>query len=471
MRTSSRWRHGWVASSLPDRGNSWLPATENLGPISNHNSMRTLKLALIGMGTVGTGVAKILVEQAAYLRSRCGADLQIKWVVVRDPSKHRAFTIPGAEITTDLDRVVEDPEIEIAIEVMGTVRPAFEMLCALMLAGKNVVTANKAVLAEHGAELFALARECGRTVCFEAAVAGGVPIIAAVGERLLANRILYLAGILNGTSNFILSAMHDRKVGYAEALSEAQQKGFAEADPTLDVDGTDAAQKLAILARLAFQSAVDSRRIRKAGINGLADADIQYAIELGYAIKLLAIAQVEEGVLHLRVAPTLVHQNHPLGQVRGEYNAIQVVGDAVGDTLYFGKGAGMMPTASSVVAGVLDLVIGRGQETFASLKLWEKEPPGPRFLPEAFLRSRFYLRFTIVDQPGTLACIAGILGDHGIGIASVIQHETGEDRIGAAVPLIIMTHVADEGAVRDALKVTDGLEIVQASSVCLHVSD
>lgn len=432
--------------------------------------MRSLKLALLGLGTVGTGVARLLVEQGEFLRSRCGAELEIKWVLVRDPAKPRSVAIPGAEITTDLDAIIDDPQVEIAVEVMGTVRPAYEAMRALLAAGKHVVTANKAVLAEHGTDLFRLAHERERAICFEASVAGGIPIIAAVGERLLANRIRSLSGILNGTSNYILTAMHDEGSSFADALVEAQKRGFAEADPTLDLDGTDAAQKLAILARLAFQSAVDARQIRRRGIENLDAADIAYAAELGYSIKLLAEAQVENGELHLRVAPTLVHADHPLGQVRGEYNAIQVVGDAVADTLYVGKGAGMMPTASSVVAGIMDLAIGRGQQTFASLRLWEEDPPGPRFSPNLFLESRFYLRYTIVDRPGTLAKIAGILGGHGIGIASVIQHESTEERIGAAVPLIVMTHPADEGAVWTALKETDALEIVQAPTVCLHVS-
>lgn len=432
--------------------------------------MRTLKLALIGLGTVGTGVARILIEQRDYLRSRCGADLSIKWVVVRDAAKARQFALPEARITTDIDAVVGDPEVDVAVEVMGTVRPAFDVIAALLRSGKHVVTANKAVLAEHGTELFRLANECGKTICFEAAVAGGIPIIAAVGERLLANQIQSLSGILNGTSNYILTAMHDANRSYADALKEAQERGFAEADPTLDVDGTDAAQKLAILSRLAFQSSVDATRIRRKGIDDLADVDIGYAKELGYVIKLLARAQVANGELHLSVAPTLVPHDHPLGQVRGEYNAIQVVGDAVGDTLYVGKGAGMMPTASSVVAGILDLAIGRGQETFGSLRLWDASPPGPKFAPEGYLASRFYLRYTIADRPGTLAKIAGILGSHGIGIASVIQHETSEESIGDAVPLIIMTHLADEGAVLAALRETDSLEIIQAASVCLHVS-
>lgn len=433
--------------------------------------MRTVKLALIGLGTVGTGVARLLIEHREHLRDQCGADLELKWIAIRDPRKPRTLLPESARITTDLDVIVDDPEVEIAIELMGTIQPALEAMTALLRSGKHVVTANKAVIAEHGRALFDTARSVERAVCFEASVAGGVPIIAAVGERLAANRILSLAGILNGTSNYILSAMHDEGLGYQTALGQARQKGFAEADPTLDVDGTDAAQKLAILARLAFQSRVDASRISRRGIDRLAEVDIRFASELGYVIKLLAVAQRSDGELLARVAPTLVQKNHPLGQVRGEYNAIQVVGNAVGDTLYFGKGAGMMPTASSVVAGVIDLVVGRAQKTFRSLRLWEENPPGAHCRHDAFLKSRFYLRYSIVDQPGALASIAGILGRHGVSIASVIQHEIPEEESGAAVPLIVMTHVADETAVREALLETDQLPIVREKTVWLHVAD
>lgn len=433
--------------------------------------MRTIKLAVIGMGTVGTGVARLLTESRQLLRDRTGVDFQIKWIVVRDPSKPRAVALPTAEVVTDIQPILDDTEVEIAVELMGGIHPAFEIISRLLQAGKHVVTANKAVLAEKGTELFAIAEKNDRAICFEASVAGGIPIIAAVSQCLAANRIGSIAGILNGTSNYILTAMHEQGMSYADALAEAQRLGFAEADPTLDVDGTDAAQKLAILGRLAFDSAIASQDVRCRGIDSLAKVDIGYACELGYVIKLLAVARADESGLHLRVAPTLVHKSHPLGQVRGEYNAIQIVGDAVGDTFYSGRGAGMMPTASSVVSGLLDLAVGRGQQTFRSLRLWEREPPGPKLSTDSFMKSRFYLRYTICDRPGTLAQIAGILGRHGISIASVIQHEASEETIGAAVPLIIMTHLADEGAVRSALQETDTLEIVRQPSICLHVAD
>lgn len=433
--------------------------------------MRVMKLALIGLGTVGTGVAKLLRQHQEHLRVQSGASLCLKWAVVRDPRKPRDAPLDGVEVTTELERVLADPEVEIAVELIGGVNPAFEIIARLLRAGKHVVTANKAVLAERGTELFAIARDQERAICFEASVGGGIPIVAGVSENLAANRMLSLAGILNGTSNYILSAMTTDGISYEQALGQAQELGFAEADPTLDVDGTDAAQKLAILSRLAFHSRVDPARIPRRGIQTLGRVDIQNATELGYVIKLLAVARLVEDELRLRVAPTLLHRKHPLGQVRGEYNAIQVVGDAVGDILYAGKGAGMMPTASSVVADILNLAIGRGLPTFQSLALWEDNPPGARFAPDRYLPSRFYLRFTISDQPGTLGRIAGILGEHGISIASVIQREIAEDRIGAPVPLVVVTHQADEGAIHRALRETDALAIVRQPTIYLHIAD
>lgn len=433
--------------------------------------MRTIKLALVGLGTVATGVARLLEAERELLRQQCGATLDIKWVVVRDPDKRRDVIPSGAEVITDINPVLEDPEVEIAVELMGTVRPAFEIISNLLRAGKHVVTANKAVLAELGRELFEVARENQRAVGFEASVCGGIPIIAAVSQSLASNRIHSLAGIVNGTSNYILSAMSDEGMPYDDALKQAQALGFAEADPTMDVDGADAAQKLAILSRLAFQASADWRKIRRQGIDRLTVMDIGNARDIGYVIKLLALAQREGDELRLRVGPTLVHENHPLGQVRGEYNAISVVGSAVGDTLFVGKGAGMMPTAASVVANILDLAIGRGQETFRSLRLWESSSLAPQFRAESFFKSRFYLRYTISDQPGALAQIAGALGNHGISIASVIQHETSEDAPGAGVPLVVMTHSADEGDLLDALAMTDSLPIVKEPTVCFPVAD
>lgn len=432
--------------------------------------MRTIQIAMIGLGTVGTGVAKLLAEDAQHVRIHTDADFAIKWVVVRDPSKNRELVPKGATVTTDLEQVIGDPDIEIVLELMGTVEPARTILLRCLRAGKHVITANKAVLAEHGREIFRVAHENDRVVCFEAAVAGGIPIVASVGQDLAANRIHSITGILNGTSNYILTAMHRDGYSYETALKQAQERGFAEADPTLDVNGTDAAQKLSLLARLGFSSFVPANEIRRQGIDTLDAVDIRFAKELGYVIKLLAVARIQEGKVVTRVAPMLVPADHQLAQIHGEYNAVRVVGHAVGDTLYSGKGAGMMPTASSVVADLMDLTIGRALRTFPSLRLWEETPPGPPFATDGTMQNRFYLRYSVADRPGVLAQMAGILGQHGINISSVIQHETGEPFSGTAVPLIVMTHLADEGAVLAALEETDRLDVVQAPTVCLHVA-
>jgi homoserine dehydrogenase len=429
-----------------------------------------LQLAMIGLGTVGTGVAKLLTQRPKHLRALGVESAQIKWVAVRDPAKVRGVDLPGSTITTSMDDIVADPDVKIVIEVMGGVEPARSHIARLLEAGKHVVTANKAVLAEHGRELFEIAHRCDRAIVFEASVAGGIPILAAVAETLSVNQIQSISGILNGTCNYILTAMHERSLPYGQALSQAQQLGFAEADPTLDVNGADAAQKLAILARLAFQSQIDWRKIRVRGIDQVSALDIGFAQELGYVVKLLAEAHLVAGKLLLQVSPKLVDRSQPLAQIRGEYNAIQVVGDAVGDLLFCGRGAGEMPTAASVVAGVLDLVTGRGQQTFRALKLWEANPPGPAFAPDDYLKSRFYLRFSIDDRPGALSAIAGILGDHGISISSVIQHETPEGDANKSVPLIIMTHEASEGQVRKALTATESLDVTRQPAICLPVA-
>jgi homoserine dehydrogenase len=429
-----------------------------------------LRLAMIGLGTVGTGVAKLLTQRPDHLRALGVGPFQLKTIVVRDLSKTRGLELGQARLTTDFESILADPEIDAVIEVMGGVEPARSRIAAVLQAGKHVVTANKAVLAAHGPELFEIAHRADRAILFEGSVAGGIPILAALAETLCVNRIKSISGIVNGTCNYILTAMHERSLPYAEALRQAQQLGFAEADPTLDFNGSDAAQKLAILARLAFQSQVDWKTIPRVGIDQLHSIDIQFAAELGYVIKLLAEGEATSGKLSLQVTPKLVHTSHPLAQIRGEYNAVQVEGDAVGDLLFSGKGAGEMPTASSVVAGVIDLATGRGQQTFRAWRLWESTPPGPTFQPSHQSKSRFYLRFTISDRPGTLARIASILGEHGISIASVIQHETPENKPGEPVPLIIMTHEAQEAPLRQSLVEADRLEITRAASVCLPVA-
>jgi homoserine dehydrogenase len=430
-----------------------------------------LGIGLIGCGTVGSGVVKLLLEQPERLTARAGRPLVLRRVVVRDPTRPRPVTLPPELLTTDLRQVLEDPSIQVAVEVVGGVDWARRAVLALLAAAKDVVTANKALLAQHGDEVFSAARRHGAAMAFEASVAGGIPIIAALSQGLAANQILSLQGILNGTSNFILTGMTEHGHSYAEALAGAQQRGYAEADPRLDVDGTDAAQKLAILAHIAFGVAVPVTAIEHRGIADLHEMDIRCARELGYTIKLLAEAWLLEQKLALHVSPVLLRHHTPLAQVRGAYNAIHVVGDAVGDTLYYGQGAGQMATASAVVADIIDLAVGRAQRTFQTLRLWSGNGAAITLRPSATVRSRFYVRILVQDRPGVLAEIARILAEHQISISSVIQHEAPEEHEGEVVMLVIMTHTAATGHFRDAVQEINRQSCVALPSVYYPVAD
>jgi homoserine dehydrogenase len=431
--------------------------------------MKTVGIAILGLGIVGSGVAKLLLGHRDRIARRTGVTFDLRHVVVRDRSKPRDVDVPSHLLTTDVQRVTEDSEVRIAVELWGGVSPTRRMLLDLLRAGKDIVTANKALLAEHGPELFEQAHELGRSIAFEASVGGGIPIIAAVGQSLAANQIVSISGILNGTSNYILTAMSETGESYADALRQAQQLGYAEADPTLDVDGTDAAHKLAVLAQLGFGTRVASHQVVRQGIDRLDAADVRYAAELGYNIKLLATAKLSGGAVDLRVAPTLVRQHTPLAEVRGAYNAIQVVGDAVGDTLFYGRGAGQMPTASAVVADLIDTALGRAQIAFRTLRLWTDGGHHLPITPTSEVHARSYLRFQAEDRPGVLAQVARVLGEQGVSIASVIQHEAQEEHVGAPVPLVIMTHTASEANMATALREIDRLSCVRPPSVCMRV--
>jgi len=375
-------------------------------------------------------------------------------------------------MTDDPQRLIDDPELDVIIETMGGIEPALEYVVKALAAGKHVVTANKALLAEHSTQIFTQARAAKRAVAFEGSAGGGIPIVQAIGFALAANQIQSLAAILNGTCNFILTKMTGAGMPYDEALSQAQRLGFAEADPTLDVNGTDTAHKLAILVQLAFETDVALSTIPRQGIDRLNLADLRYAGELGYAIKLLALAKLTGAGLELRVAPTLVKHGTPLAEVRGPYNAIRVVGDAVGDTLFYGRGAGAMPTASAVVGDVIDVVTGRAALPSRYLGPGFASPAATPLAPSNTIKSRYYLRFTIADRPGVLAKLAQILGEQGISIASVIQHDPGDDAPDdSPVPLVIMTHHAVQADLHTALAEIDRLESVHAPSICFGVED
>ena len=431
-----------------------------------------VSVAIVGMGTVGTGVARVLTEQPERIARRAGRPVRLTHAVVRDLKKTRGLELPVGIVTTDFARVVRDPDVQIAVLLVGGIHPAREMLLELLEAGKDVVTANKALLCEHGDELFARARELGRTIAFEAAVAGGIPIINTVSQCLAANQITSISAILNGTSNYILTQMIGENWPYRQALAKAQELGYAEEDPTLDIDGTDAAQKLVILTQLAFGVKAELADFPRKGIDTLELSDLKYAGELGYTVKLLAVSRLVAEQVEMHVQPTLVRRQTPLAEIRGPFNAIALVGDVVGETWYSGPGAGQMPTASSVVADVIDTIAGRTRLTFPRLEVWRKPAPYP-MQPREKIASRFYLRFSVLDQPHVLADIADILGRNKISIASVIQHESAG--IDAAerrtVPLVIMTHRTTVGNVESAERELARLTSISPPHVRMPVAD
>jgi homoserine dehydrogenase len=432
--------------------------------------MPPTKVAIVGLGTVGSGVARLLLESGDRLARHAGRELALAHVLVKDSRKQRKTRVSESIISADLKRITSDPDIKVVALLIGGLEPARTIAMELLKAGKDIVTANKALLAAHGAELFDLARQQGRSVAFEASVAGGIPIIANISQCLSANQIESIHAILNGTSNYILTQMEVQGTSYADAVREAQRLGYAEADPAMDVDGSDAAQKLAILAHLAFGAGADWQTIPRQGIDALDLADLRYAKELGYRIKLLAVAQLTPVGLELHVSPTLVKLGTPLAEVRGAYNAVSVVGDAVGRVFFSGLGAGQMPTASAVVADLIDTVVGRAAITFRTLKWWSDADARVAISDHRNVADRYYLRFNVADRPSVLAEIAGLLGKENISIASVIQHEandTGQD----VVSLVIMTHNTTEGALCRAVDAIDGLPFMRGKSARMRVRD
>lgn len=456
--------------------------------------MEKAKVAIVGLGTVGAGVARLLIDFGDRTARHAGKQLWLEQIVVQDASKPRDVQVDKRLISQDLGRIANDPEIQTVALLVGGLEPARTIALKMLDSGKDLVTANKALLAEHGPELFDRARELGRSIAFEAAVAGGIPIIANISTCLSANQIESIVAILNGTSNYILTQMELSGASYSDAVRQAQQLGYAEADPSMDVDGSDAAQKLAILAHLSFGSRVSWNQIPRRGIDTLDVADIRFAKELGYRIKLLAVAQRTADGLEIHVSPTLVRLGNPLAEVRGASNAISVTGDAVGRLYYSGLGAGQMPTASAVVADMIDTVVGRAAITFRRLELWSNSVPVVAPRDYANVAGRYYLRFAVEDRPSVLAEIAGVLGKHGISIASVIQHEpdgrpASADVSGGAasandapspspgqsatpiVPLVIMTHRTTEGATSSAVGAIEQLNCLRRSCVRMRVLD
>ena len=426
-------------------------------------------VAIVGCGTVGGATATLLTRDLQLLHQRTGLQLDLRHIVDVNFANAERLGLPGTLFRRDLQEALDDEKVSVVVELVGGTTFAKQVITKALQAGKHVITANKALLAQHGPELYALARAQKVCIAFEASCAGGIPIIRALYDGLIANRIDALYGIVNGTCNYILTEMSQRGRSYADVLAEAQKAGLAEADPTLDVAGIDSAHKLAILASLAFGQHMDFAAIPVSGIDSLQTCDVAYGQELGYVVKLLAIAQRQADGLSLRVRPAFISKQHPLAWVSGPFNAISVYGHANGHTMYYGRGAGGMPTASAVVADIVSVALGTAPTVFQQLPIWPDRSQPAVQLPIDAVRSRYYMRVMAEDSPGVLSQIAAILGRHGISISSVLQHEAGGSQ--AAVPVVITTARALEGAVRKALAEVDAMDVIKGKSVCIGIVD
>lgn len=417
-------------------------------------------VGIIGLGTVGSGVVRLLEDAPTSMRRREHVEFSIERVAVRDLSKERDVEIDSAKLTDDPTAVLDDPNVQLVVELTGA-EPAYEWVRGALERGKDVVTANKALLAERGEELYALAREKGAELLFEASVAGGIPIIRSLRNGLVANRVESLYGILNGTTNYILTRMTRGEGGYDEILADAQAIGYAEPDPTMDVSGRDAAQKLAILSRIAFCCAGTGSDVFCEGIEEIESSDIDYARQLGYVIKLLAIAKRSGESVEMRVHPAMVPADSLLANINDEFNAIEVVGSAVGNQVFYGKGAGQMPTASAVVSDMVAVVERKADgagPAVGDMVLGQEALP---VAPVEQIQMRYFLRMQVCDLPGVLEHIARILAGEEISIASVLQKERDVD--GGLVPLVIVTHEAREESVQRALDAIASVEAVQGA--------
>ncbi|MBI2877001.1 MAG: homoserine dehydrogenase [Candidatus Tectomicrobia bacterium] len=422
--------------------------------------MRPIYVGIIGLGTVGTGTVRILQENARTIEARLGTPMRVKRIADIDLERDRGILLEPGVLTPRAADVLDDPEIDIVVELMGGLEPARRFLLQALENGKHVVTANKALLAHHGEEIYRLARERSLDVGFEASVGGGIPIIRALREGFAANQIQSVYGIVNGTSNYILSKMTDEGGDFAQVLAEAQRMGYAEQDPSFDVQGTDSAHKLTILASLALGTPVAFSSVYTEGITQITPLDIQYARQLGYRIKLLAIAKRLDEEIEVRVHPTLIPQEDPLANINGVLNAIYVVGNAVGKNLFVGRGAGDLPTGSAVVGDLLEIgrnILRGGGGRVPPLGFAHRDVVEVRIRDLSNLGSEYYLRFSVVDKPGVLSQISGILGKYSISIASVLQKERGP---GEAVPVVMMTHEAQERDVQAALREIDQLDVI-----------
>jgi homoserine dehydrogenase len=433
--------------------------------------MQEIKIGLIGFGTVGSGLAQVLHEQRERLEKRLGASLRLTKVadIMVGALPPHIGQDGRVLLTRDANEIFTDPEISIVVELIGGIEPAKSFILKAIEHGKHVVTANKALLSQHGREIFEAAARNNVEVGFEASVGGGIPVIKSLKEGLVGNRILSIMGIMNGTANYILTQMTDHATPFAEVLKDAQEKGFAEADPTYDIEGIDTAHKLVILMTIAYGAHMHLDQVTTEGISRIQPIDINFAREFGYRIKLLAISRNHGDHVEARVHPTMVPEKHLLANINGAYNAIHFKGDMVGNVVLYGLGAGMMPTGSAVVADIVDIardILTDAVQRVPSLSYLPEHFTARKITPLEELRCPYYFRMTALDKPGVLSTIAGILGNHGISIESVIQKGRGHRE---AVPLVILTHEAGEAAVQQAVAEIDALDMVTDKTVKIRI--
>jgi len=433
--------------------------------------MKQIYVGMLGCGTVGTGVARILLERADLIRARLGADLVLKRVADIDMTRDRGVRFGKGVLVDDVSVVVDDPDIRIVVETIGGETVAKDLILRCLAAKKHVVTANKALLASAGNELFSEAMRYGADLAFEASTGGCMPVIKTLREALVGNRIEEMIGILNGTCNYILTKITEDGIPFDQALADAQQKGYAEADPTLDVEGLDAAHKLAILTALAYGMKINLADIYVEGISRITPIDIEYAREFGYNIKLLAISKNRGDRIEARIHPTMIPFDNLLSSVRGPLNALTFTCDAAGDILIYGRGAGMMPTASAVVADIVDLARNLLHDSGGRVPVLSFQPEYIQripVLPMAEITTRYYFRIAALDRPGVLSAVSGILGNHDISIKSV--HQKGRKTNGS-VPIVMITHWAKEADVQKALAEIAALDVVGDAPVLIRIED
>ncbi|GLI38878.1 homoserine dehydrogenase [Geobacter hydrogenophilus] len=433
--------------------------------------MNEIKVGLLGLGTIGTGVAKLLMTNADLIAAKVGARITLKKIADLEVTTDRGIALPAGVLTTNADEVLTDPEISVVIELIGGYEPAKRFVLKAIENGKHVVTANKALLALHGEEIYPAAARKGVEVLFEAAVGGGIPVISAIRGNMAANNFSTVFGILNGTCNYILTRMTKEGVDFADVLKKAQELGYAEADPTFDIEGVDTAHKLALLVSLCFGTRVNFSDIHTEGISSLSSVDIKFARDFGYKIKLLAIGKRDGDRVEARVHPTMIPVNNPLADVDGAFNAIRFTGDFIGPVMFYGRGAGMDPTASAVVGDIIEvsrnIVAGIGRRC-APLGYRDEAVATLPLKPMGEIESKYYIRFSAVDRPGVLARISGILGKYNISIESMVQSGR---MAGEEVPIVIMTHEARESDVRTALDEIDTFDIITQKSQVIRIED